>query len=569
MSRLFSKVPIPMFRMIQEFLDEQDYRELMNSNLSTFPPIKYETVYYSLVGPETWIGFAKENKEATVMRIINSVKDKTKQIAMRIKGATQSLLMKYGHLFEGISKLTVEELTIEEDFSFAVFNKIRCLKLDHIGTDSDPLAFRVNLDLENLEDLELEYCQFREIVAWNSSRCLKKLTITGCSNLASIPPVDGITVVSVTATSALQHFQSTGGHKTFTNVGSHLDQATMLAMNRPSFYKELKELKLCGTFAGVPDFAFCQQIPLVDLSNHSSIVPYPSLPVLHGRELKINHFSLGRWTGQFCANLVHCELTKCIDLVQFPDMGSLELLTLKDCVDLVGIPSLASLMHLNILECPRVKNIAFSPELESVILTSCDSFEDLSAFGHVHSVCLYYCNKITSILPLQDVTQVNISNCPSIADLESISNLEDHYMVRRRRVTLSNVTISTNLQNIYHLILDRYTTSTLPLDLSLIDDVHHLQINYCSNLTTTKGLGTVTGSLSISHCAKLTSLEGLENIPEVSIMFCPSVEDFTGLGHHKALTVLGSTAFEKVIEEFEKERKHSELFGSIGQLYTD
>jgi hypothetical protein len=117
-------MPIPIFQIIQKFFNEQDYLDLMNSNLSTFQPIKYETVHYSLVGTERWIDFdfcADEHKEATVVQIINSVKDKSKQISMRIKGVTQSTLLKYAHLFEGIGKLTVEQVDLEHDFPFSRF----------------------------------------------------------------------------------------------------------------------------------------------------------------------------------------------------------------------------------------------------------------------------------------------------------------------------------------------------------------------------------------------------------------------------------------------------------------
>jgi hypothetical protein len=105
-------MPIPIFQIIQEFLNEQDYRDLMNSNLSTFQPIKYETVHYTLVGPERWINFefcAEEYKEATVLQIISSVKDKSKQIAMRFKAVAKPWLLKYAHLFDGIGKFTVAE----------------------------------------------------------------------------------------------------------------------------------------------------------------------------------------------------------------------------------------------------------------------------------------------------------------------------------------------------------------------------------------------------------------------------------------------------------------------------
>jgi hypothetical protein len=57
-------------------IPEQDYRYLMNTNLSTFQSMDYDTVHYTLVGPEKWIHLefcADENKEAVVLRELNSV----------------------------------------------------------------------------------------------------------------------------------------------------------------------------------------------------------------------------------------------------------------------------------------------------------------------------------------------------------------------------------------------------------------------------------------------------------------------------------------------------------------
>jgi hypothetical protein len=65
-------MPIPIFQIIQGFLIEQDYLDLMNTNLSTFQPIKYETVHYTLIGPERWVDFdfcADENAEPTVSAV--------------------------------------------------------------------------------------------------------------------------------------------------------------------------------------------------------------------------------------------------------------------------------------------------------------------------------------------------------------------------------------------------------------------------------------------------------------------------------------------------------------------
>jgi hypothetical protein len=369
-------MPIPMFRIIQEFLNEQDYLDLMNSNLSTFQPIKFETVHYTLVGPERWSDFdfcADENKEATVLHIINSVKDKSKQIAMRFKSATQPLLLEYRHLFEGIGKLTVELPRFKCDFPFTVFNNIRHLKLSHIGEGFTQASF----DWDCLEKLELNHCCIVKILAWNSSKSLKSLTFLGCSSLTTIPPLDNIEDVYICATSRLTHFQSSGNHKKFTCMGSALERETLELITNPSFCKSLHNVTLWCTF-NIPEFTFCQNIPVVDLF-HTSFAyrndVYPSLPILNGREIKLKHFSLVFWNEQVLSNMVKCELRNCIGLIDFPEMPALRVLWLMHCRDLKNIPSLPSLKELIIRDCPQLRRIGLLPSFTQVNIGRCPALD--------------------------------------------------------------------------------------------------------------------------------------------------------------------------------------------------
>jgi hypothetical protein len=438
------------------------------------------------------------------------------------------------------------------------------LKLSGIGAHQQ--TFHVNFDWENLEELELERCHVTEIIAWNSSKSLKKVTIFHCPLLSSIPPLDDIPEVFIAATTRLTHFQSTGNHEKFTCVGSTLDNETLQLMNQPSFYKSLQKLHLWCAF-NIPDLSFCQYIPVVHFYNQSNGLPsnlYPSLPVLYGKELKLNNFSLAQWNGQTFANLVNCELKNCINLIDFPDMGMLQSLQLKNCVPLVGIPCLSSLRTLSLVFCSMIKRVSFSPNLIKVAIEHCNSFEDLSTLSHVPEVTLSSCNRVISIIPLQRVPKVNIRTSIEIKDWERISNPEDDYMQTNRTITIFGLVLRDNLQNISHLVFE-----CCAMDLSLITKIHHLEIISCTDLMTTEGLGSVTGSLILSHCWNVTSLIGLENIPEVSVISCKNIVDFSGLGHHQKLTVCGNLTFKKVLKEFQKEGMHSELFDSIDHLYFD
>jgi hypothetical protein len=47
-------LPTVILQFVQDYSEEKDYRNLMNTNSSTFQQIKSETVKYSLVGPKGW-----------------------------------------------------------------------------------------------------------------------------------------------------------------------------------------------------------------------------------------------------------------------------------------------------------------------------------------------------------------------------------------------------------------------------------------------------------------------------------------------------------------------------------
>jgi hypothetical protein len=162
-----------------------------------------------------------------------------------------------------------------------------------------------------------------------------------------------------------------------------------------------------------------------------------------------------------------------------------------------------------------------------------------------------------------------IRDCSGITDLERISSdQDDNLMLEKRVVTLHGVKLpNKKLQNIYHLILQYCTIESG--NLSLIGNIHHLEIRHCASLITTEGRGSVTGSLTLNFCSNLASFDGLKNIPEVSLTSCgQKISNFTGLGHHKKLTVRGNVHFEQMLKEFQKgQKKHSAFFDSIEHLY--
>jgi hypothetical protein len=156
-----SKVCQSIFQFIQDYSQEKDYRNLMNTNLSTFQPVKSETVKYSLTGPKAWnrmSPYKVDYKEAIVLQMIKNVKDKSKQISMSFSEVKQPTVLKYSHLFEGIYKLHLsgakqQHCPFENMFPFEVFDNIHHLILENVhGISTLKFAPR------NTVKLQLSYC---------------------------------------------------------------------------------------------------------------------------------------------------------------------------------------------------------------------------------------------------------------------------------------------------------------------------------------------------------------------------------------------------------------------------
>jgi hypothetical protein len=136
------KLPTVIFQLIQQCARENEYRHLMNCNKETFSSVKKETVNFSLRINGT--------AEKTLRRLLNSVKDKSKQISVTFIDMNQSEIKKYVKLCDCIEDVSVDgrprrkSFVFFDSFRFTVFNNILHLTLTEISGMCE-----VNLYLEN------------------------------------------------------------------------------------------------------------------------------------------------------------------------------------------------------------------------------------------------------------------------------------------------------------------------------------------------------------------------------------------------------------------------------------
>jgi hypothetical protein len=314
------KLPTVIFQLIQQFVLEKEYRQLMNCRKENFSSIKHETVTYSLRINNT--------AEEVLRRLLVGVKDQSKQISVTFCDMNQSEIIKYVDICDGIENISIygspfncgRRVVFGNKFPSTVFNNILHLTLEGI-----PEISEASLYLEKTMKLELVKClNLNKIIAWNSENVLQEVIIRDCNSLETVPPLQNIPEVSISSQGRQCHSFRVGKQKKLSYEGQTLSLQTLQTMfTETTFHKSLVELKLKwhSLPATQADFSWCRNIFILELSSVSTGDELRFPPVFYGKQLKLSSFYLSDWSEHQCfPNLERCNLINCSDLVSLPEM---------------------------------------------------------------------------------------------------------------------------------------------------------------------------------------------------------------------------------------------------------
>jgi hypothetical protein len=548
-------LPIPVFKMIQGYSgSETDYRNLMNTNLSTFQPMKWETVRYSFLGPGMWTRmnqYTAEYKEASIVNIIQGVKDKSKQISVSFWNVRQHTVIKYAHLFEGLHKFhfgSPNACRFTEQLSFDIFNNIHYLILERITGIPN-----LSSGLRNVVKLELLHCGFITISEINPTKTLKELKIITAGHLNIPCSLDNISKIQLDCESFGVN-NDVAFPKNCRNLELACDAPVQMRCFDSGFdgnqpYEKLVCLGFCIE-NHLTAFTILQRYPVIKLENYHDTVPFPSFPVLHSTEISLYRFSLTLWNSQTITGLKELNLEFCIDLITFPDMPEVEILFIDNCEEFTEIPSLRSLRKLTILDCPMVRSICYCPELKEANFDNCPRLDNLSSCKHANFLRIRSGSKTMDLSPLAGIPSENM-------------NLESP--VNRRALSIGScpsLKVFIFCKNLYEVEL--FDLSGV-ITCKEIMNIHHLKIRYCRRFASTDGLRNITGSVLFEVCPALQRLFGMQNIPEIVLCGCDKIRDFSGLGNHEILTMKRSNL--RYFIEFQKE--NPDIFKTIQKLIIE
>lgn len=176
-----NEVPREIFRIIQQYLNKYDYRQLLNTSLGIFQHVKYETVYYNILidWKEIKIKTIEEQNRVIddLSHLYRSVKDKNKQISLRLSSFVEECIS----LMSGIHKLDFRDISYfsrDNPINLSLFCNIYYLDLICVN-NIDHLS-----GLSDIKVLHLTYCRSIRKIAFIPG--LKKLLIRSLTALLEI-----------------------------------------------------------------------------------------------------------------------------------------------------------------------------------------------------------------------------------------------------------------------------------------------------------------------------------------------------------------------------------------------
>jgi hypothetical protein len=561
-----AKLPTAIFQVVQEYSQQKDYRQLINSNSAAFKTVKQETAYYALK-----LSGNKEDRLRSIVSIIDFVKDKSKQITLTLSNLDQPTVINYAHSFRGIEKLSLDgsQKTFDNHLSFNMFGNIHFLSLKGIKGISE-----VHFCLEITEKLELLNCDFEEIIGWKPSNRLKELIITYCDKLIAFPNVSDIPIVTLTTLSEqLNRFQVGGQTKlTFDGKALTLETLEHIASQPTSFFDSLTRLQIrCPNFPKeFQDYSVFQNITALYLiinSGFDEITQSQCFPgVFTGQQLGLSYFNLSQWSGALFVNLERCELFHCYNLVHLPEMPRIAFLFVEGCTQLEIIPPFPLLRDLTISSCYAVKSVSVGSQLKRLQLDRCEVLKELFGLENIESLKIRRAYELKKIPMLKKIEYLELFLCEKLLSVEVLNvgsavpdNWKRNFFLDSLK-SLQHVTFCTFLCRLHLGGIAKLK------NLEGISNVKNLMIQDCPNLVSTEGVGNIALTFAIYRCDSLVALTGLKNVPFVTIQSCLEVSDFNGLGNHLELQVINCHHFDVFVEEYQKEKKHEEIFKTIKVL---
>lgn len=294
-----------------------------------------------------------------------------------------------------------------------------------------------------------------------------------------------------------------------------------------------------------------------DIRDFSCLGNQETLELCRSDLINVTNFSgIQRLSIHLCANLCDVSplygipflsISVCAKVNDISCLGNHIRLRISRCsYTLRGYQILETVKDISLDSCD-IADVSMMKKARSVELSNLSQLQDVSSLANVKELTLVNCREIKDISMLEKVKAIHLSSLPAIKSYESIEhhpnltiscdqskdNMDTlkKFCSAVKNLSLKQIDFSAFVPLLpsFSRLMDLFISDNdEEFELQGCEDIHTVQLDFCSKIRSTKGLGR-NRNVIIIGCDQMSDVSHLANVPIVTIRRCSKLIDVSCL----------------------------------------
>eukprot|EP01040_Poterioochromonas_malhamensis_P004272 gene4272-4578_t len=182
----------------------------------------------------------------------------------------------------------------------------------------------------------------------------------------------------------------------------------------------------------------------------------------------------------------------------------------------------------------HLKDVSSLANVKELKIINCKEIEDISMLDKVRALHLSILPAVRKYDCLEQHPNLTISCYKGQGNMDILTKLRG--AVKNLYLNRTDFSVFVHLPSFSRLMLLSISDNDEELELQGCEDIHTIQLHYCTKITTTKGLGR-NREVDILLCDELIVVSHLANVPIVTISYCSKLIDVSCLSNVPRLKV--------------------------------
>ncbi|XP_043692203.1 disease resistance protein L6-like isoform X1 [Telopea speciosissima] len=475
-----------------------------------------------------------------------------------------------GHL-RNLKTLSAQYCNIQQGGILDVIGRLSSLELLRLGGNRFHSLPATVSRLSLLQTLSLAPCtELQSLPELPSS--LKSLDASSCA-LKSLPSLSNLTNLEVLCLNNCENLMEI---PTAINALTRLESLSLIGCDNLQYIQHLPSgltslnADYCGNVREVSAFLDMRNLVKLCLSHCSRLAKIESLEGLDSlQQLNINYCGslrkLPKLRGSKKLSYLEFGNVGLSEIEGLEGMYSLEKFIIKGCHLLIKIPNLSDsklVVYIKIQYCRKlseIESLEGLDSLEELSISSCPSLRKIKLPKKLRVLKINSCEELAEIEGLEDLeslTRFEFGICESIIRLPDLLHLKTlkHLHMRGLRNTMPlEIGCLEGLELLEELKISGGPLLKILPDISTLKNLKHMELKRCDCMESLSDLSNLNklNQLWIEYCGKLTEIprvDRLESLEVLRVVSCKSMESLPDLSNLKKLRQLHIKDCEKLTE---------------------